>query len=330
MTPEVATQLADWGVNGVRINFGVDKGFDQTTAATAAGKGLAPYREGIERLRAFLTVCHKRNLKVIICASGIPGRKLDVLWNQTDDGKMVRKHLASFWDAFAREFRDEPAIIAYDIFNEPNYKPGQEHLWIKEMLPEAVAAIRAVNPGIWLLVEPGPWGLPAGLDQMEPLDDPRVIYSFHQYAPHNYTHQGVGATREASRGTLVYPGMLQMFDSTPARQWDRAALRESMRSAIDFAAKTHARILVGEFGVARWAPGRGEWLADNIALFEEQGWDWMFHSPFGWNGWSPTYDPDAPSTMTTENGGVTTPQLEALLKGWSLNSDQKKPGEEAN
>jgi hypothetical protein len=51
------------------------------------------------------------------------------------------------------------------------------------------------------------------------------------------------------------------------------------------------RILVGEFGVLRWAPGAHQWLTDCIALFEEYGWDWCNHSPSGWNGYNATYTP---------------------------------------
>jgi len=35
---------------------------------------------------------------------------------------------------------------------------------------------------------------------------------------------------------------------------------------------------VGEFGVARWAPNAEDYLKDNIALFEEFGWDWTYHA----------------------------------------------------
>ena len=46
-----------------------------------------------------------------------------------------------------------------------------------------------------------------------------------------------------------------------------------------FAAGRHgARIYVGEFSAAAWAPGAETYLRDCIELFEEYGWDWTYHA----------------------------------------------------
>jgi endoglucanase len=313
-SPDLPARLAAWKVNTVRITFSVD---DKKSAAPAPpGQPLAPYAGSIQTLNAFLPGCRANHIGVIIAPSDIVGRRLDVFWKKAD-GENVRNNLYDFWTAFATEFKGEPAIIAYDVFNEPNYPHGQSDSWGREMLPKAVAAIRAVNKDIWLVVEPGPFGTPDGFATLPALNDPHVIYSFHQYSPHAYTHQGVGP-KNPDKGKFTYPGMLSQYPGEPPQMWDRDAIRKFMQPAIDFAAKNHARMLVGEFGVIRWAPGREQWLADNISLFEELGWDWTFHSVAGWNGWNPTYPPEAPSTETTVDGPLPPPKV--LLDGWAKNS----------
>jgi endoglucanase len=321
--PSVARQVAAWGGNCIRVNLDLNKGYDEAKAP-ADEDALAPYSQAMALLRAFLPVCHELGMNVIICPSGIPGRKLDVFWGAAEVKASARANLTKFWKAFAQEFKGDPAIVAYDVFNEPNYPAGKAYLWNQQMLPDAVGAIRAINPGIWLIVEPGPWGQPTGFSELTPLADPHVIYSFHEYGPHNFTHQGVGE-RKPSKGKLTYPGMLQNFDSAPVMMWDRAALRNYMQPAIDFTNKYHVRMLVGEFGVARWAPGRDKWVEDNISIFEEQGWDWLFHSVAGWNGWNPTFSPEAPVGKSTEEGGVMTLELQVLIKGWALNGKKTAP-----
>ena len=46
----------------------------------------------------------------------------------------------------------------------------------------------------------------------------------------------------------------------------------------DFQKKYGARIYVGEFSAAIWAPGAADYLRDCIELFEEYGWDWTYHA----------------------------------------------------
>ena len=38
------------------------------------------------------------------------------------------------------------------------------------------------------------------------------------------------------------------------------------------------KIFVGEFSTVRWAGGAAKWLEDCIEIFEEYGWDWVYHS----------------------------------------------------
>ena len=320
----VIRRMAQWKCNAVRTQFSPDErhrrgdsGPPPGPAPTAADP-LLPYRENVEHLERILPLLRRHGLRIIV-GLNMYGRHVEDFW-EPEKGRKWRDHLPEFWAAFAERFRGEPAILGYDIFNEPNYQPGQEGSWYEDMLPRAMRAIRAVDRDVWLVVEPGPWGLPAGFEDMEPVDDPRVIYSFHHYAPHNYTHQGVHAHRAHTRGKLTYPGQLRMFDSSPKKHWDKEPLRESMWPAIEFMNRHDARMLVGEFSVIRWAPGRAQWLRDSIEVFEEEGMDWLFHSVAGWNGWNPTFGPDDPSAQNNY-GGKTTDRLEVLLEGWALNAE---------
>ena len=59
-----------------------------------------------------------------------------------------------------------------------------------------------------------------------------------------------------------------------ARQFERVALQP----VHDFQLRHKARIYVGEFSAASYAPGAENYLRDCIALFEEYGWDWTYHA----------------------------------------------------
>jgi endoglucanase len=312
-SPDLPARLAAWKVNTVRITFGVDD--KKNHIPPPPDQPMLPYAKNLKILRDFLPGCRQYHIGVIIAPSDIYGRTLDVFFKKME-GAGVRSSLDDFWKGFATEFKDEPAIVAYDVFNEPDFPAGEGESWNHEMLPKAVATIRAINKDIWLVVEPNPWALPQGFATLPLLDDPHVIYSFHEYSPHAYTHQGVG-TKNVDRGKYTYPGMAPQYPGDPLEAWDRAALQRFIQPAIDFTKKNHVRMLVGEFGVTRWAPGREQWLADHLSIFEEQGWDWCFHSVAGWNGWNPTYPPDAPSANTHVDGPLPPPQI--LLHMWARN-----------
>lgn len=318
---QLVKRLHQWGANVIRINIHTDKGYVDTTPVSAEN-ALIPYAKGIANIDRTLEQCKKLGMNVILSPSNIVGRKIDVFWKK-DSGQNYRDHLAQLWLALDQRYHNHPAIVGYDVLNEPNYKNGQSDSWHKDMLPKAIAAIRSVNKRIWLIVEPGPWGLPNGFSHQPVIDDPYVIYSFHHYAPHNYTHQGVGKHRQHTKAKLVYPGKLQMFDTDPVLDWNQNQLEKQMQAAIDFAQKNKVRMLVGEFGVARWAPGRGQWIADSIAVFEKHGFDWLSHSPCGWTGWNPTFpDGNIKDQMlmgADSDGGVVTEQLQAIRAGLKKN-----------
>jgi hypothetical protein len=155
---------------------------------------------------------------------------------------------------------------------------------------------------------------------MPVLNDPYVVYSFHFYSPHSYCNQGILSYLGY---TATYPGSNSMWGTTdpnPPTFWDKETLRSQMTEVINFS-QTHPdkRILVGEFGVVRWAPGADRWLSDCIELFEEYRWDWCNHSPSGWNGYNATYSPTDQSISDAPDGGDRGARWKVLHQWFSFN-----------
>jgi hypothetical protein len=112
--------------------------------------------------------------------------------------------------------------------------------------------------------------------------------------------------------------MLKMFDGSKLKLWNKQALYEYMKPAFDFQKKYNVKMFAGEFSAVRWAPGREQWVKDMCALLEEYKVDWTYHSYTGWNGWNPTFPPEAKGSNEPD-GGVETPQLKVLKKYWAKN-----------
>jgi aryl-phospho-beta-D-glucosidase BglC (GH1 family) len=322
-TEKTFENLSRWKVNLLRLNFRQAR---QSELQAGLGKNLTPvpdymkpYQLHLTRLEKTLALCEKHHIYMIIAASGIGGRDKKNVAEATSSGVNAvsyERNLLAFWQYIATKYKDNPMVIGYDLLNEPHTKDEIKH-WQARTIPRLVRAIRAIDRETTLVIEPGPWGLPVGYNTFKPVDDPKVVYSFHFYAPHNYTHQRVGKAQRDGSG--IYPGPLQMFNTSPEKMWDRTALEENMKPAIEFARKHNVRMFVGEFSVIRWArSGAAQWVEDAVSLFEKHGWDWAYHSYTGWNGWNPTVAADAKQSNEPD-GGADTERLKVLKKYWGLN-----------
>ncbi|MEV5506040.1 glycoside hydrolase family 5 protein [Streptomyces orinoci] len=104
----------------------------------------------------------------------------------------LRAAQARMWGVLAKRFRDQPALLGYDLINEPmgKQRPGEdlpgaarrvESTQITPMYGRLAAAIRAVDRRHWLFVEPTPVvgeGVPTSLGRVP---DPKVVYAPHFY-----------------------------------------------------------------------------------------------------------------------------------------------------
>jgi endoglucanase len=231
-----------------------------------------------------------------------------------------------FWISFARHFAaTDPEKVYFEVLNEPesvNY-----YRWSGE-LAVAVADIRAQAPHHTIIATGEDWGGIDGLRVLVPVRDDDVIYSFHDYEPMEFTHQGATwstKTLVPLRG-VPYPStpeniapLLPGLSDEAARKdlaaygqqsWNIESMEKRIELAVAWAAKWHVPVWCGEFGVFRvYAPEaeRARWTGDMRKTLEKDG--------IGWDMW----DYQASFGLVTKKGGTTTVDqslVEALgLKG---------------
>jgi len=256
-----------------------------------------------------LAACERYGIKVLVDLHTPPGGRAGGGVCRMFREKRYQDKLIEVWDRIARRYKGREVVYAYDLLNEAVEGVVADGLlnW-RELATKATEAIRAVDPGKPVVFEPSPWGGPDGFDTLEPLDLDRVIYSFHMYRPHNFTHQGVYDDKTG----IVYPGRID------GELWDKERLREEMLPAIEFQEEFNVHMYVGEFSVIRWAPGDSGYcyLCDVIDLFEEYGWDWSYHAFREWDGWSAEHGPDRGDRNPAE---APTRRMELLLKWFAKN-----------
>lgn len=264
----------------------------------------------LARLEKALPLCEEYGLRVVLDLHSPPGGGAisggyvaanDRLF--TDPASQRR--FVEIWRTLAARFKGARPIWGFDLVNEPVDEDAAESCddW-QGLVARAAAAVRGVDPGRLLIIEPAQWGGPEGFASLRPLPMSNIVYSVHMYLPHAFTHQGV----PESGPPLAYPGVIQ------GKAWDKAQLERALAPVVAFQQRYGVPIYVGEFSAIRWAPGDSarHYLADLIDIFEAHGWNWSYHAFREWQGWSVEHGSQRENTEPS----ATQTNRERLLRGW--------------
>ena len=307
MTEDDFRTLHKWGATLLRYQMCRDWG------KAGTNRDLAEYGEWLEgRLAHFesfiLPMCRQYGLQVVLDLHVTPGGR-----NGHNEFAMFFEReyadwFVEFWRRTAARFAPivqtmGPVIYGYDLCNEPVQNaealPGCD-FW--SLQRRAAEAIREVDPETPIIIETNNWDVPSAFGMLSPLALVNVIYEVHVYNPIQFTHQGV----------MSHPTGAAYPDA--AKGWDRECLRRVLGPVRAFQERHGAKIYVGEFSAAAWAPGADAYLRDCIALFAEYGWDWTYHAFRE----SPVWDVEKAGSRFSEMVPATdTPRKRALLEGFA-------------
>lgn len=256
-----------------------------------------------KRLVEALDAAEAAGVKVVLTTSTLPGHR----WRQHNGGKDDRRlwtdaafteQSAAFWSELSRRLNGHPAVVGFNILNEPHPERliGMEDLrwgprveeWYKEIEGTAadlntfnrrmVAAIRppaGVDARTPIIIDSGLYADPRAFANLRPIDDERVLYSFHMYEPYLFTN------KQENQERFTYPGVIDTPGAPEGRcVWNRAEIARFLAPVAAWQTAHHVastRILAGEFGVNRQVGGAAEYLRDVIDVCEEHGWHWAFY-----------------------------------------------------
>ncbi len=239
----------------------------------------------LERLDSLLPVCKEVGIHVLVDLHSPPGGRNEAKECNLFKEARFQDCFVDVWKKLAAHYRGNEQIWGYDLVNEPvEGIVGEGLLDWHALATRTAQEVRAIDPDHAIVIEPAPWGSPSALEFFEPIDVERVVYSVHMYQPHQFTHQGV---YDAPVG-VAYPGKID------GRPWNKDAIRQALKPALDFQRDYGVHIYIGEFSAIRWAPGTSahDYLRDVIEVMEENNWDWAYHAFREWDGWSVEHGPD--------------------------------------
>ena len=210
---------------------------------------------------------------------------------QMDDRQV--EALADFWRALAWHFSSrDPERVFLEVLNEPEFEDGYRWSGVQAKL---VAAIRQGAPSHTIIATGHRWSAVDELLFLEPLRDPNVVYSFHFYVPHLFTHQGAtwgvnfwhylkevpypSSPDAISRLAVDVPDELSRLHLIRYGhgRWDMTRIEAEIAQVVAWARKHGVRVTCNEFGVYRKFTNpahRASWIADVRTVLERHGIGW--------------------------------------------------------
>ncbi len=229
-----------------------------------------------------------------------------------DDGFV--EQFTNFWRMLAKHYSTwDSERIFFEILNEPEATDRYRWLGVQAKL---AAAIRESAPQHTIIAAGARWSADDELIFMEPLPDGNVIYNFHFYEPHTFTHQGAGwgSPYWIWVKNLPYPSTVESANQVGAEvpdelgklwvvrygrdHWDAGRIEAEVNQVAEWAVRRHVVLTCNEFGVYRKYANpedRARWITDVRTALERHG--------IGWTMW----DYAGSFGVVTKTNGVAAP-----------------------
>ena len=290
---DIAT-MAKLGFDNVRVSI-------DPVPLEQSFEGHGQYADFLARLDKAVDTILANGMAVQIDLHPEPAFKQAV--KTTGDGV---DRFVTLWRKLAAHYADrDPERVFFEVMNEPEVNDGYRWAGIQA---RAAAAIREVAPKHTIIATGANWSDIQDLLALQPLADGNVIYNFHYYDPHEFTHQGAtwGPEYWTEEKAIPYPvdesaeavmaDRLSHITDPVARyrvkgywldHWDAHRIRLAIDSAGEWAREHNVPLISNEFGVYRGVSkpeDRLRWIHDVRTAFEANniGWAmWDYHNGFG-------------------------------------------------
>ena len=209
----------------------------------------------------------------------------------TDDSFV--EQFEDYWRQLARHYSTtNPDLVSFEILNEPEFHDRYRWQGVQAKL---AVAIREGAPLHTIIVAGAFWSSENELLFFDPLRDSNIIYNFHFYEPHIFTHQGatwstnyVHYLKELpypSTPDNVQPVAVLLPDAVNRLQaihygldqWNALRIEGEIGQVAAWAKRWNVSVTCNEFGVYRKAANprdRAAWISDVRTTLEKHGIGW--------------------------------------------------------
>ena len=205
--------------------------------------------------------------------------------------------LIPVWKQLAARYREHSEYLVYEIMNEPHVISMER--W-NEIIARVFQMIRDIDQKHWIIVGGADWNSTAGMKCLPCFQDDKVIYTFHYYDPHTFTHQGASWCHMERVLGIPFPYDPETMPPLPENPTQiekdhflhypvNGQLSKVINYFDQYAAFSHERnapVFCGEFGCFMTVPNemRINWYRIVTGLLAERGiarTSWDYYGGFG-------------------------------------------------
>ena len=227
--------------------------------------------EGFGRIDAALALCKKYGLKAVLDLHKTPGYSFDAGEKEAGffESESYQENFYAIWETMAEWFGGMSDRVAFELLNEvteARFLPA----W-KRISRECVRRIRFFASDTIILLGSYNWNSARTVPELDAPYDDKMVYNFHFYEPHAFTHQGAYWMPELQNTRMAYS------DCGASEQW----FEDFLAPAIEKAEKENCELYCGEFGVIDVVPPEEavKWFRDLHKVFERHG---IAHAMWSW------------------------------------------------
>lgn len=176
----------------------------------------------------------------------------------------VEQVLTPVWEQLAARYKGRFPKLIFEIMNEPH---GIDIPVWNGIIERVFYRVRAIDAERWVIVGGADWNSLTGMQALPVFDDKKVIYTFHFYDPHTFTHQGAPWADMIKVMDIPFPYDPAKMPSPPADADERIrnmyarypqvgtveAISKRFKEYAGFSAERKAPVFCGEFGCNNFA-----------------------------------------------------------------------------
>ena len=298
--PRDLDSLAAWGAN--LVNLSVPGIFAESPTGSQPDYRLDP--AAWTNLDSMVAWAERAGLFVVVSFRTGPGRS-EFVFDTSETPAIVnlwstpaaQDAWVAMWREAARRLKDRRVVVGYDLMVEPLLEPERDS--VPAATPEdwyllaerIIEGIRDIDPTTPILLSVAPGGDPEALGNLDPKRfNPqvnRVVFTFHQYEPFNYTHQRtIHSAFDCASGRPLGQEVDPVVTYEP---WVRERVEQIYAQARRWKEQQGVALAVNELGVMRWVPGADAFMREQLEQVEEDLganhalWVWDPERCLGWD-----------------------------------------------
>lgn len=267
-------RIADWGMDHVRLPIDYPVLVDDGDADGYSDRGFGYVDD-------CLRWCREHDLDLVVDLHQAPGYSFSTLdENRLFEDEELQDRFVDVWRTFAERYESAGDEVAFELLNEVVHSP--DGAW-NDLAHRAVDAIRAVDADRDVVVGGERYNSIDALEDIALVEgDDNVVYTFHFYEPHLFTHQHASWSEvaRAHDRDVEYPGTVpgldaflddhpeyrEGYESLVGERVDREWIEAAVQPAVEFRRETGEDLYCGEYGVIDVAPAdsRLAWYRDVV------------------------------------------------------------------